>query len=43
MFVYGMGYSFRGWGVCIRDGMLVKGLECNFSGWDGVFEKGIDC
>ena len=28
VFVYGMVCSFRGWGVCIRDGVLVKGIGC---------------
>ena len=28
MFVYGMGCSFSGCGVCKRDGVLVKGIGC---------------
>ena len=48
MFVYGMGCSFRGWGVCIRDGMLANRMECYFPGWgvslwDGVLVNGIEC
>ena len=37
-----MRWSFRGWGVCIRDGVLVCGMGCKLTGWvvsvrDGVF------
>ena len=28
IFVYGMGYSFSGWGVCIWDGVLVNRIVC---------------
>ena len=28
LLVYGMRYSFRGWGVCIQDGVLVYGMGC---------------
>ena len=27
VFVYGMGCSFRGWSVCIWDGVLVNGIS----------------
>ena len=43
-----MGCSFRGWGVCIRDGVLVNGMAWYFPGWgisiwDGVLANGIEC
>ena len=43
-----MGYSFRGWVVCKRDGTLVNGMECYFPGWgvsvwDGELVNGIEC
>ena len=28
LLVYGMRCSFRGWGICIWDGLLVNGVEC---------------
>ena len=28
MIVFGIGCSFRGWDVCIRDGVLVYGMVC---------------
>ena len=28
LLVYGMGFSFRRWGVCIRDRVLVDGMGC---------------
>ena len=48
--VNGMGCYFPGWGVSIRDGVLVKvkGMGCYFprwgiSIWDGVLVNGIEC
>ena len=41
MFVYGIGCSFRGWSVCIQDGVLVNGMECTFR--DGVLVYGMGC
>ena len=43
-----MGCSFRGWGVCMQDGVLVNGMEWYFPGWgvsiwDGVLVNGIEC
>ena len=43
-----MGYYFPGWGVSIRDGVLVHGMVCYLSGWsvsiwDGVLVNGIEC
>ena len=38
MFVYGIGCSFRGWGICIRDGVLVYGTGCQYTGW-GVSKR----
>ena len=32
MLVNGMGCYFPGWGVSIRDGVLVKGIVCYFTG-----------
>ena len=28
MLIYGIGCLFRGWGVCIRDGVLIYVLGC---------------
>ena len=33
MFVYGLGCSYRGWGVCIWDGVLLNGIGCYKTGW----------
>ena len=38
---------YTGWGVSIRDGVLVKGMGCYFPGWgvsiwDGVLVNGIE-
>ena len=43
-----MGCSFRGWGVCKRDRVLVNGMEGYLPGWcvskwDGVLVNGIEC
>ena len=43
-----MGYNFPGWGVSIRDGVLVNGMgyyfpEWGVSIWDGVLVNGIEC
>ena len=38
MFVYGIGCSFRGWGICIRDGVLLYGTGCQNTGW-GVSKR----
>ena len=38
MFVYGMGCSFGGWGICKRDGVLVYGMGCLYTGW-GVSKR----
>ena len=43
-----MGYYFPGWGVSIRDGVLVNGMGDYFPGWggslwDGVLVNGIEC
>ena len=42
-----MGCYFPGWGVSIRDGVLVNGMGCYFLGWgvsiwDGVLVNGIE-
>ena len=42
--MYGMMCSFRGWGVCIRDGVLVYGMGCSYTGCgvsilDGVLKN----
>ena len=41
MFVYGIGCSFKGCGICVRDGavnkrdgVLLNGMGCYFPGWD---------
>ena len=39
---------FPGWGISIRDGVLVNGVGCYFPGlgiskWDGVLVNGIEC
>ena len=43
-----MGCYFPGWGVSIRDGVLVNGMGYYFPGWggsiwDGVLVNGIEC
>ena len=43
-----MGCSFPGWGVSIRDGVLVNGIKYYFPGWvvsisDGVLVNWIEC
>ena len=43
-----MGYYYPGWGVSIRDGVLVNGMWCYFPGWggtkrDGVLLSGMGC
>ena len=41
MLVNGMGCYFPGWGVSIRDGVLVNGIGCYFR--DGVLVYGMEC
>ena len=41
MFVKGMWCYFTGWGVSIRNGVLVNGLCVTFR--DGMFVKGMWC
>ena len=48
MFVYAMGCSFRGWGVCIWAGVLKNWMECYLPGWVvsiwyRVLVNGIEC
>ena len=42
------GEFVKGWGVCIRDGVLVYGMGCSFRGWgvciwDGALVHGMGC
>ena len=42
-----MVYYFPGWGVSVRDGVLVNGMGCYFPGWgvilcDGELVNGIE-
>ena len=34
--------SFRGWGVCIWDGVLVNGIGCYKTGWGVCTEWGVN-
>ena len=36
--MYWMGHYYTGWGVNIRDGVLVNGMGCYFPGW-GVSKR----
>ena len=36
-----MGYYYQGWGVSIRDGVLVNGMWCYLPGW--VVLNGMGC
>ena len=44
----GLGYYFPGWGVSVRNGVLVNGMGFYFPGWgvtlwDKVLVNGIEC
>ena len=41
MFEYEMGCSFRGWGICIWDGVLVNGWGVSIRA--GVLVNGMGC
>ena len=46
--MYGIRFSFRGWGVCKRDGVLVNGMGCYCSVWvvhiqDAVLVYWMEC